>query len=585
MKKIFLSLILILAAVWTLSAAPAYKGRIIRTQPDGSTIVTYLHGDEFGHWVTDEDGTVLEQSEDGWWKAASRSVSPQAINQQAGPRRAAANRRRAAAAQSSANFGSPLIPVILVGFKDKAFSKSAEDFDAMLNKEGYSANSAVGSVYDYFKENSQGAFTPHFEVLGPVRLDTTMVYYGGNDYWDNDQRPEMALVHAVQKLDDEVDFSRYDNNGDGQVDFIMFYFAGFDEAQGGSPNCIWSHAWSLSQSSLAWNQRIYDGVRIEDYFCTAELYGSSGSRQCRIGTTCHEFAHTLGLPDFYDVDYSSNGSAANTYSYDLMSDGSYNANSTTPPYLNAEEVWEIGWWSSIPEINETGPVNIGAVNYPGASSYSARKLRAATNGEYFLFEVRGGERWDAPIPQGMLIYHVDRSNRHISGSQTAIGAWSSNDVNCYSSHPCCYLIPATNPTSLSNFEYQLSSLIFPRSNVTSYVPTDWDGACTEWFLDDIAYANHRASWEVKSARSMEATGYNYIADPGNGVWHAGDSFPLTLVTATGDKAPTGAIQWSLDGESVSGASVTLTAGPHTLEASFTISGGKTKKISLDLNVQ
>ncbi len=576
MKKIFLSLILILAAVWTLSAAPAYKGRIIRTQPDGSTIVTYLHGDEFGHWVTDESGTVLEQDEDGWWRP-SFSVSPQAISQQAGLRRAAANRHRRAAAQSSNNFGSPLIPVILLGFKDKAFSKSASDFDAMLNKEGYSANSAVGSVYDYFKENSQGAFTPHFEVLGPVRLDTTMAYYGANNYWGDDQRPEMALVHAVKKLDDEVDFSRYDNDGDGQVDFIMFYFAGFDEAQGGSTNCIWSHAWSLSNSSNAWNQREYDGVYIEDYFCTAELYGSSGTRQCRIGTTCHEFSHTLGLPDFYDADYSSNGTSANTYSYDLMSDGSYNADSTTPPYLNAEEVWEIGWLSSIPEITETGPVNIGAVNYPGASSYSARKLPAATSGEYFIFEVRGGERWDAPLREGMLIYHVDRSSGHIS-------AWDNNTVNCYSSHPCCYLIPATNPTSLSYFDYRQDELIWPRSGVTSYVPTDWNGANTEWFVDGITYANGRASWEVKTTRSMEATGYSYIADPGEGNYHAGDSFPLTLVAATGDKAPAGTIQWSLDGDPVSGTSVTLPAGRHTLEASFTTSKGTTKKISLDLDV-
>ena len=65
MKKTLLSFVLILATFRILSAAPAYKGPVIRTQPDGSTIVTYLHGDEFGHWVSDAQGNELVQGEDG----------------------------------------------------------------------------------------------------------------------------------------------------------------------------------------------------------------------------------------------------------------------------------------------------------------------------------------------------------------------------------------------------------------------------------------------------------------------------------------------------------------------------------------
>ena len=40
MKKTLLSLVLILAVLRILSAAPAYRGPVTRTQPDGSTIVT-----------------------------------------------------------------------------------------------------------------------------------------------------------------------------------------------------------------------------------------------------------------------------------------------------------------------------------------------------------------------------------------------------------------------------------------------------------------------------------------------------------------------------------------------------------------
>ena len=585
MKKIVRALMLTVLSFWTLSAVPAYRGRIVRTQPDGTTIVTYLHGDEFGHWVTDAQGVTLIQGEDGFWKPAA-TVSAESVRRKAALRRSAANARRRVAATKSAHSGSPKIPVLLIGFKDKAFTKSAQDFDAMLNQEGYSANSAEGSVLDYFRENSLGAFTPYFDVLGPVSLDNKMEYYGANDYNGEDKRPEMALVHALKKLDADVDFSQYDNDGDGTVDFIMYYFAGFDEAQGGSSKCIWSHAWCLSDSDLARDSALYDGVRVEDYFCTAELYGDSGREMCRIGTTCHEFAHTLGLPDFYDADYEDNGDSACTYDLDLMSGGAYNGDSTTPPYLNAEELWEIGWLPEIPLLSAPGSVNLAAVNRPGASSYAARRLDTGTEGEYFLFEVRGGERWDAPIPEGLLVYHVDRSSRRVYGRVTALETWAENTVNNYSSHPCCYIVPAANPTSTALFSGSQDLLFFPLDGEAErYVPLAWDGSASDLFLDGISYADGRASWVMKDANTMAATGYNLIADPAQGQYRPGDRFALALIEAEGDLAPASDVRWTFDGEPLSGESVTLPAGVHRIEASFTTRSGSRKVISLELDVK
>ena len=494
MKKNMILCILLMLCTLSLPAGPAYPGRIVYTQPDGSTIGIHLHGDEFAHWVTDDAGRILEQDEDGYWRVSSRLTTAELgqIQQAAAIERAAANevRREYARQAASSNFGSPKIPVILVGFKDKAFSKANADFDHLLNLEGYQENNAIGSVLDYFKENSFGRFTPQFEVLGPVQLDNNMSYYGGNqnNVRGNDKLPEMALVHAAQKLDATVNFSRYDNDGDGTVDFVMFYFAGYDEAQGGPGNAIWSHAWYLSSSSNARNVRTFDGVKLDRYFCTAELKGNSGSTMCSIGTTCHEFAHTLGLPDFYDADYETNGSAANMYDFDLMAGGSYNGNSTTPPYLNAEEVNEIGWLSAIPEMATSGTVTLPAVNYPGATAYSAYMTKAAVNGEYFVYEVRGGQRWDAPLPTGMMVYHVDKSSNRVSGSTTAASTWRNNSVNNYSAHPCCYVVPAVDPTRTTIYSGSMSNFFFPGAGlVRSYSPTSWNGDGIGYQLTDIAY--------------------------------------------------------------------------------------------------
>ena len=508
MKKNIILIFVLLFSSLSLLAGPAYPGKITYTQPDGSKINIYLHGDEWGHWATDDAGNILEQDADGYWRV-SNSLTRSTLSlrmEQAAQKRAAAAQVRAEYAQkaSSANFGSPRIPVILVGFSDKAFTKTAAQFNSFFNTSGYSENNAIGSVWDYFNENSFGQFTPTFEVLGPVTLDNNMAYYGGNNSNDDDKLPEMALVHAAQKLNSTVDFSRYDNDGDGTVEFVIFYYAGYDEAQGASTNAIWSHAWYLSSSSNARNSRTFDEVKLDRYFCTSELKGTSGSTMCSIGTTCHEFAHTLGLPDFYDEDYAENGSAANMYTLSLMASGSYNVNSTTPPYFNSEELTEIGWLSAIPELSAAGNYTLPAVNYPGATQYSAYKTKTSVNNEYFVYECRRGQRWDAGIPTGMLVYHVDKSTNRVSGSVTAASTWNSNSVNNYSAHPCCYVVPAGKPSQTT--VYSGSAYMFGSGSYKTYQPTAWNGNTTGFNFTNITYANNVVTFTLSNGNILGISG-------------------------------------------------------------------------------
>ena len=85
MKKIGLivAFCAIMGSVW---AIPARRGAIVRTQPDGSEIVVYQHGDEFFHWETNEKGEWLTLDKDGFYQvtealskeaiAAKRAASP-----------------------------------------------------------------------------------------------------------------------------------------------------------------------------------------------------------------------------------------------------------------------------------------------------------------------------------------------------------------------------------------------------------------------------------------------------------------------------------------------------------------------------
>lgn len=131
MKKILASLALLLSALYTLSAIPAYPGKIRVTQPDGSVITIRIHGDEWFHYITDESGQVVAQDPDGFYRPAPMPTAEQ--REEAAQMRRAAHQMRAQA--SSLTQGSHKIPVILVNFSDKAFivNNPAVAFSNMLN--------------------------------------------------------------------------------------------------------------------------------------------------------------------------------------------------------------------------------------------------------------------------------------------------------------------------------------------------------------------------------------------------------------------------------------------------------------------
>ena len=615
MKKIFLSIFAALCLCAVANAVPAYRGLISYTQPDGSVIKIRLHGDEFCHWVTDASGQVVEKDADGYYRPASEA--------QLSTKKAAAAMRRAQvnAARSSRNLakgsianGQKRFLVILVQFTDVQFDSSTAqaDFTNLLNQNGYSANGGTGSARDFYYQNSHGVFEPIFDVYGPVTLDNEMAYYGGNDNSGNDLRPEVAVQQGCQKLNSQIDFSQYDNNGDGEVDLVFMYYAGYGEADSDVENSIWPHQWELSSGSI---NLTLDGKTIDKYACTNELigYGDRQGTMCGIGTACHEFGHAMGLPDFYDTDYDTkNGLSAGMFCFSTMDSGSYNNDGRTPPYFTIEERIMLGWIDedSFQEFTSSGTYTIGSVD-----NNVAYKTPTDKDGEYFVYECRGSNGWDAGLPaHGLIVTHVDKSNRYVTiynGStkvtnQTAAMLWNNwetyNAINENGSHPCCYVVPAADQSNLM-FGYTYYSqyqtyyfdddynewIPFPttRNNATynSYTAKSWNGVDSDVVLSNISYSNNQVT--LYASVPSSTLNYNVIANPGNGVYAAGSEFNLALVES--EAQPVSSVAWYLDDEPVStaktGSSVTLTAGTHLVEAHLTLATGATKILELTLTAQ
>lgn len=601
-------LIAILAALCcslSLLAVPAYKGLIRHVQPDGTVIMIRMHGDEFCHWVTDASGKVLEKDADGYYRPASSSaVKARRLAGQ--DKRSRANAGRRAAPRGIAT-GQKHFLVILVQFKDVKFaneSTAQQDFTNLLNQQGYNVSGGTGSARDFYYDNSHGDFTPIFDVYGPVTLDNNRAYYGGNDSNNNDLRPEVAVQHGCQKLDSQVNFSQFDNDGDGEVDLVFMYYAGKGEADSDVEDSIWPHQWELTSGGISLR---LDGKKIDKYACTNEIvgYGTYEGQMCGIGTACHEFGHAMGLPDFYDTDYDNqNGLSAGMFSFSTMDSGSYNNDGRTPPYFTVEERIMLGW------LNEADAFRTfdtsGNYTLTSVDDNIAYKTPTDQNGEYFVYECRGANGWDAGLPaHGLIVTHVDKSSRKVtiydsSGTkvtdQTAGQLWSDwetyNAINENGSHPCCYVVPAPEQDNLmygyswdeDDQTYYFSSsyyvkIPFPGSlNVTSYTARSWNGVDSDIQLSNIAYSNNQVT--LYATAPSNVLNYNVIANPGNGVYTAGSSFSLELETS--ETQPVSTVAWYFDDEPVSGPSVTLTAGTHVVEAHLTLTSGATKILELTL---
>ncbi len=443
-------LVLCLLPFTPVRAVVAYPQPIRVTQPDGSVITIRRHGDEHFHFTTDAAGYLVGQREDGTYcygrydrnnhfelservvGKSSKGLAKSSSIPQAQVSRAVAQRASLSASADglSRTVAHPVRQlVLLVAFSDCDFvtEDPYQAFFDMLNEEGYSSNNGTGSVKDYYKDNSMGRYVPEFVVFGPVTLPNAMKSYGENDKQGNDVNPQKMAIDAVRTAYGKgLNISQFDADEDGELDNVFIYYAGYNEAEGGAENTIWPHS-----SSMSYTGESVAGLKLGSYACSSELRGANGKVMASIGTFCHEFGHTLGLQDVYDVDYSENGGETATLgSLSLMCSGNYNNSGRTPPYLTSEERNMLGWL----EFKE---FELGTeVQLRPIYDNEAYVCQTQNKGEYYLFENRQKTGWDSYINgQGMVVYHVDKSGNMIDGVSAA-AKWQTNKINTHPSHPC-----------------------------------------------------------------------------------------------------------------------------------------------------
>ena len=406
-QRIFIlnALLCLVLSVW---AVPAKRGVwCFLSLVDGTEVKAQLVGDEFLHYYVSEDDTKYVQDEStGLYRKMTDEVT---VQRRSAVRRAHAQgrqKRMLRKAQASNVFqGTKKGLIILVQFTDSKF-KSGHDlalYERIANDENYSGNNFRGSIKDYFKAQSHGLFELDFDVAGICQLQHTYAYYGKNSN-DNDVRAGQMVAEACLWAHEHgTDFSKYDWDGDGEVDQVFVLYAGHGEASyDKDPNTIWPHMHYLSASDYGKSLSL-DGVTVDTYACSSELNGDGNLDG--IGTFCHEFSHCMGFPDLYDTSYAGWFGMGD---FDLMCSGSYNGDSKCPAGYSAYEKAECGWLTLKDMTNieqETSIVGVQPMSADGDAYIIKNK---GHEDEYYILENRQKTGWDSYLPaSGLMITHVD----------------------------------------------------------------------------------------------------------------------------------------------------------------------------------
>ena len=439
-------------------AVPAKPVPFTHTQSDGLTVTLVMRGGEFNHSLMTMDGLTVAQTLNGDYcytangalsdvvahDQDNRSIEEQAFiiayrdqmtfdtHARRMPRRTGENEN-----PQVPTMGSPRIPIILANYPDVTF---IHDDPVVTFQNQF--NEMDKSCLHYFESQSRGQFTPQFDILGPVNLPSTRAYYGANKRVNGTEVDAQlgTMIYDACRLLPDVDFSDYDNNGDGMVDVVVVLYAGVGEAQAyrSVPESVWPCQWDM-QESYAWGCSVtgpfqLNGVTIDRYAVFNELEGNSDYSTLidGIGTFCHEFGHCLGLPDFYPTN---GGYSYGMSNWSIMDHGCYLDNAHTPAGYTSYERHFMGWMNLVDPVENTQYV-LQPLNTEGGNA--VKVTNDANPDEYYLLEYRVKTGWDAFLPgEGILVLHVDYDKE----------IWEANTPNNISGRQRMTIIPADGKLS------------------------------------------------------------------------------------------------------------------------------------------
>lgn len=290
--------------------------------------------------------------------------------------------------------GSPKIFTLLIEFPLLPHTQEQSLIEDKLFGEGDEDEYPYESLAKYYYRSSYGALDIQGTALPWYRARLPRIMY--SDPLAIGVR--QLIKEALRYHDRSHDFSQYDNNGDGVIDYFAVIWTGPDWGWGS----IW-WGWCNMDGSMFRNDPFtVDGKRLGVFSWQWETNEEKeDTDEFNPRTIIHETGHALGLPDYYDYE-KDEGPEGGVGSYDMMGAGSSFDH-------NAFSKWLLDWispevYSGLPETKAFRP----AAQQPDCLMLAPTADTADIFSEYFLVQNRSPVANDSTVPtSGLMIWHVN----------------------------------------------------------------------------------------------------------------------------------------------------------------------------------
>ena len=339
----------------------------------------------------------------------------------------------------------------------------------------------IPEASNYFHEMSLGAVSVTVNIHKTMLIASQpLAYYGSDNGVERDSTadgthmPMILADEAITASSRDIDWSKYDLNGDKKVDRLLILHTSVGQETGGNSNRIWSHFTTFQ-----------DPVNLPNGY-TAGHYAmaSLGSGDEGFGTAMHEMLHQMGAYDLYPSDGQQTSTWKGVGDWDIMASGNWNDNGRTPALpmsstmetigLSAFETLTFDW------VNQDNHCQSESIIYSGIDNYEVDYKIPISEGEFVWIEYRGGNVYEQNLPgTGLLVSYQD----------TTIDGYEDNTLNVDNKRPYLRIIEADGNNDLLNGLNQgQSSDLFGNGSMFGSQGVEirnHDGVLVDWYAEVI----------------------------------------------------------------------------------------------------
>ena len=285
----------------------------------------------------------------------------------------------------------------------------------------------LGALNHYYKyiSNDQFYWIPVEETCatpndGVITVTVNAKHPGSNDGGDLSDGGERKL--AIQAADEFVDFSKYDKNKDGAIDFtelsICYVYGGYEASYSIDSSVQYTYPTHAHVSNISFGGLKLDGVAVykdsQRYVRVGEYAGGMGDKRwTRMGKLAHELGHVLNAKDLYT---SSSGWVGGCGELSLMGGGSGGKNGDASAPTVLDPYYKVLYGFAKETVAASGTNEYTLYSHESAKGdFNVIRINTPNPNEYYLIENRSHSEsgYDNNTlngnMQGILIWHIDEN--------------------------------------------------------------------------------------------------------------------------------------------------------------------------------